>query len=74
MGPFASTVLYGCLEALKWLLWATAGLLVVLIVTQALRGDADARPLVNLAMAGAFLVGGALCRGAAALGRRMAES
>jgi hypothetical protein len=44
MGPFATAIAYGCLTALRWLCWITAGLLVVLIITQYLRGDDWARP------------------------------
>ena len=57
MGPFATAVSAGCLEALRWLLWLVAVLLVLLVVVQAVRGDDAAQPeklLIMAAMAAAF--------------------
>lgn len=58
MGPFATAIAYGCLTALRWLLWGTAGLLAVLIVTQYFRGDDNARPLGNAIVALGMTAGG----------------
>ena len=54
MGPFAAVVLAGCLKALGGLLWGVAGLMLLLIVVQRLRGDEGADPVSLLAMAAAF--------------------
>ena len=61
MGPLPTAILIGCLEGLKWLLWLAAGLLVILVVTQALRGDADALPVPNLIVAAAMFCAGVVC-------------
>lgn len=61
MGPLASAVLIGCLNGLQWLLWLTAGLLLLLVVTQFLRGDADAMPVPNLIGAIALAILGYIC-------------
>lgn len=66
MGPIASAIAIGFLEAVRWLLWIAAALLVVLIVVQALRGDAGASPLANAIAALAMAAGGWACRWAAA--------
>jgi hypothetical protein len=58
MGLFSTAMLIASLEGLKWLFWATAALLALLIVVQMARGDADARPLVNMVMGLAFVVAG----------------
>ena len=58
MGPFATAIAYGCLVALRWLLWITAGLLLVLLVTQYLRGDDWARPGGNVLLALALTAAG----------------
>ncbi len=58
MGPVASAVIYGCLLALRWMLWLAAGLLVILTIVQYFRGDEHARPLMNIIMAIAFGVAG----------------
>jgi hypothetical protein len=70
MGHISTAILAGCLNALGWLLWATAALLVVLVIVQALRGDADALPKSNLLVATAFLLAGGACAWAA---RRVAR-
>ncbi len=61
MGPFSRAILIGCLDALRWLFWLGAGLLVLLVVVQAFRGDADALPKSNLAGAAALAALGWLC-------------
>lgn len=58
MGPVATAVAIGCLTALRWLIWAAAGLLVVLIVVQVLRGDVWAQPVPNALVALGLAVGG----------------
>ena len=58
MGPLSTAILVGCLQALKWLLWATAALLVILVAVQAIRGDDGARPLANVIVAVLFFMGG----------------
>lgn len=66
----STAILAGCLSALRWLLWATAALFLVLVSVQALRGDADALPKSNLLLALGFLIAGAVCGWAA---RRLAR-
>ncbi len=61
MGPFASAVASGCLDALRWLLWLVAALLIALTAAQALRGDADAQPAQLLVMAAVCAAAGWLC-------------
>lgn len=58
MGPVATAIAVGCLTALRWLLWLTAALLVVLIAMQFARGDQWAQPGANAALAAAMAVGG----------------
>jgi hypothetical protein len=62
MGPFSAAVLIAAFEGLKWLLGLTSGLFVLLTVVQAVRGDADARPVTTVAMAVAFAAAALLCR------------
>ncbi len=47
MGPFGIIAGIACLAVLRWVLWGTAALLVVLVVVQAMRGDDGARPDIN---------------------------
>ena len=54
MGPLSTAILIGCLNGLRWLLLLAAGLLLILVVTQALRGDADAAPAPLLILAAAL--------------------
>ena len=61
MGPFATAITVGCLDALRWLLWFVGALLVALIVTQRVRGDADAEPVKLMAMAAAAALAGWIC-------------
>jgi hypothetical protein len=58
MGPFATAVLSACLQALRYLLWITAGLLVALAAVQALRGDPSFKPLTLVFLALLFAIGG----------------
>lgn len=44
------------MDVMKWLFAVTAGLLVILTVTQYFRGDEGARPALNLSLAAGFLV------------------
>ncbi|HRK25090.1 MAG TPA: hypothetical protein PLQ11_09075 [Beijerinckiaceae bacterium] len=44
MGPFPRAILIACLSILRWMLLVTAGLVVILLVVQQLRGDAEAAP------------------------------
>ena len=71
MGPFATAVLAGCLEALRWFFWATAGLVVLAIIAQYWRHDEAASPLGLAALALGFVVAGAIChRVAVAVSRK----
>lgn len=58
MGPVATAIAVGCLTALRWLLWLTAALLVVLIATQYVRGDQWAQPTANAALAAVMALAG----------------
>ncbi len=62
MGPFSTAVLIAAFEGLKWLFGATAGLLALLTVVQAIRGDADAQPLTTISLMALFAAGALLCR------------
>lgn len=62
MGPFSTVALIAAFEGLKWLFGATAGLLAILTVVQAIRGDADAQPITTLSLMLAFAAGAWLCR------------
>ncbi len=58
MGPFPTAILIGCLSALRWMLWAVAALLCVLVVAQAYRGDATLPWYFTLLLAASFVVSG----------------
>lgn len=58
MGPVATAVAMGCLTALRWLTWVAAGLLLVLIAVQFLRGDEGAQPVANALVALGLAAGG----------------
>lgn len=45
MGPFPRILLSACLNLMKWLFFVTAGLVLILMVVQHLRGDAEAAPM-----------------------------
>jgi hypothetical protein len=55
-----------CLTVLKWMLWLTGGLLLVLIAAQWLRAEPNADPL-------RVLVGAVLCGGAGLLCQFMSK-
>ena len=61
MGPFSSAVLVGCLTALKWLLWFTAGLVLVAVGAVLLRGEATPAPSGLLVVAAGCGVAGWVC-------------
>jgi len=61
MGPISTALLAGCLSALKWLLWVTGVLLVVMIAAQYLRNDLPASWYGQGAAAGLFVIGGWVC-------------
>ena len=58
-----------CLTALQWMLWATAGLLGVLVVVQLARAEPEAQPFMTIAAALAMAALGWAC---GAIGRRLA--
>ncbi|GGH24855.1 hypothetical protein GCM10007036_31560 [Alsobacter metallidurans] len=66
---FSTAVASACLTVLQWLLWLTAGLLLLLLVVQSLRGDADAQPVTTAVMA---VAAGVLGWMFGAAGRRLA--
>jgi zinc transporter ZupT len=52
-----SLAIFGAaMDVMKWLFAVTAGLLVILTVTQYFRGDEGARPALTLSLAAGFLV------------------
>lgn len=52
-----SLAIFGAaMDVMKWLFAVTAGLLVILTVTQYFRGDEGARPALILSLAAGFLV------------------
>jgi hypothetical protein len=61
MGPFATAIATGCLDALRWLLWLVAALLLALVVVQYARGDEGASPLQMIALAAVAVVAGVTC-------------
>ena len=61
MGPFATAIATGCLDALRWLLWLVAGLLVALVAVQAIRGDDAAQPAQLSIMAAVAAAVGQAC-------------
>jgi len=58
MGAFPLLLLTGCLNAFRWMLWTVAVLLLILLVVQKVRGDADVHALPEVLAIGAFLVSG----------------
>lgn len=58
MGPFSRILLSACLNLIRWLLYVTAGLVVVLVIVQQLRGDAEAAPLQLALFAGVAAIAG----------------
>ena len=67
MGPFATAVLVGCLQALGWFSWATAALVGAAIIAQYVRHDEMANPLGLAALALALAAAGFASRRVAAL-------
>lgn len=67
MGMFSTAVLVACLQGMKYLLWLTAALLVVLIVVQVLRGDPNIKPIMLGVVALLALLGGFVSGRAAAV-------
>ena len=65
MGPFSTAILVACLQAMKYLLWLVAALLVVLVIVQALRGDPMFK-YVTLGVIALFSVIGGFVSGRAA--------
>ena len=65
MGPFATAILVGCLQGMKYLLWLVAVLLVMLVLAQWLRGE-SAFKLVLLSFMALLALGGDLVSGRAA--------
>lgn len=62
MGQLSRAILYGCLEALKFMLWLCAGLVFILIGVEHWRGEPYAQPGAQAVLAAGFLAGGFLCR------------
>ena len=58
MGPFSTAILVACLQAMKYLLWLVAGLLVVLALVQGLRGDPMFKYVALGVIAALAVVGG----------------
>ena len=71
MGPVAKSVAFGCALALKWISWLTAGLLLILVVVQYMRGDEAASPQSNLLVLSAFACAGVVSH---FIGKKIAES
>ena len=64
MGPFATAILVGCLQGMKYLLWLVAVLLLMLVLAQWLRGE-SAFKLVLLSFMALLALGGGLVSGRA---------
>lgn len=58
MGPLSTAMLFAGLSVLRALLFLAAGLLVLLVVVQAVRGEAETRPVLLLALAAGFAATG----------------
>lgn len=71
VGHVAKSVAYGCAQALKWILWLTAGLLLILIIVQYFRGDAAAKPMANLILMAVFAVAGIISH---FIGKKIADA
>lgn len=71
MGDFSRAIMIACLQVLRWLLFVTGALMLVLIIVQQVRGDTDAAPLALGISAAAMLVGGYVCGRAGAYFERM---
>ncbi len=58
MGPLPIVVLSGCLNGFRWMLWLVAVLLIILMISQKLRGDVDLRPVPQVLAICAFVIAG----------------
>jgi len=65
MGAFATAILVGCLQGMKYLLWLVAVLLLMLVLAQWLRGE-SAFKLALLSLMALLALGGGLVSGRAA--------
>lgn len=65
MGPFATAILVGCLQGMKYLLWLVAFLLVMLLLVQWMRGD-SAFKLIIFSIVAVLALGGGFVSGRAA--------
>lgn len=65
MGPFATAILVGCLQGMKYLLWLVALLLLVLLLVQWLRGESTFK-LALLSFIALLALGGGFVSGRAA--------
>jgi hypothetical protein len=65
MGDFPRAILIACLQVLRWLLFATAALMLVLLIVQQLRGDPGAVPVQLGIGAILMLAAGIICGRAA---------
>ncbi len=65
MGPIATAVLGGCLNALQWLLWFSAALAALTAVLTHFRGDSVPSPAALLILALALAAIGWVCGWAA---------
>jgi uncharacterized membrane protein YidH (DUF202 family) len=57
----ARAMAMACLTALKFMAYGVGGLLLVLTIVQALRGDADAQPMMTLMGAVIAVLAGLAC-------------
>lgn len=65
MGPFATAILAGCLQGMKYLLWLAAVLLLMLLLVQWIRGE-SAFKLAILSIIALLALGGGFVSGRAA--------
>ena len=61
IGPIAIAVLGGCLNALRWLLWLAAALIIALVVAMWWRGEASGNPVSLAMLAIVMALAGAAC-------------
>lgn len=71
MGDFSRAIMVACLQVLRWLLFVTGGLMLLLVVVQQVRGDDGAAPLSLGIAALAMLAGGYICGKAASFFERI---
>ena len=65
MGPFATAVLVGCMQALGWFSWAAAALVCAAVVAQYARHDEAANPSGLAVLAMTLGLAGFACHSAA---------